>query len=280
MAALSPDDLMFIAEEEQILAEVAVALKAARYKRSLNYHRIGERLKTLREEATKAKTADLPALFDQMNTQRALIEHTPSDELPDERAPFFAHMKLEENGRTKHILLGHYTFLDGPVPIIDWRHAPVSRIYFNYKEDEEYEEELPGRIAEGRIIARTIVTIVNGTLVQVTRGTRSFERAPDDSWQVSTAGPMPALSGGAGSAQRGLTLGTGQSGRIVPEIAALLDADQFALLESPENEPLLILGGAGCGKTTVALHRTATLAYKNPQKPADGVIDKKFPVFH
>ena len=76
----------------------------------------------------------------------------------------------------------------------------------------------------------------------------------------------PTLKGGAGSSSRNLTLGTGLSAFKNPDIAGLLDQNQFALLNSPDNEPLLILGGAGCGKTTVALYRMAALNFKNKTK--------------
>src|SRR5258705_8878227 len=38
-----------------------------------------------------------------------------------------------------------------------------------------------------------------------------------------------------------------------------LDAAQRAVVELPPREPVLILGEAGCGKTTVALHRLRAL---------------------
>jgi DNA helicase-2/ATP-dependent DNA helicase PcrA len=58
----------------------------------------------------------------------------------------------------------------------------------------------------------------------------------------------------------------GTTGNKNPEVSALLDEDQFTLLNEDEHTPLLILGGAGSGKTTVALYRIATLAYRNPER--------------
>ncbi len=107
----SADQKKLIEEEEAILVTVQEAIRAAHQKRRLNLYKVGERLKDLRDEAARAKSADLPALFDQMNTQRALIERTPDEELPDLRSPYFARMELVEKGRTKNVLLGHRTFL-------------------------------------------------------------------------------------------------------------------------------------------------------------------------
>ena len=43
-----------------------------------------------------------------------------------------------------------------------------------------------------------------------------------------------------------------------------IDPDQFRLLTADYDDPLLVLGGAGCGKTTIALHRIAYLRFKDP----------------
>ena len=257
-----------VSQQAGILDKIITSINAARRSRGLNLHKAGKRLKDLREEAARAKEADLPALFDQMNAQRALIEHDPGQALPDIRSPYFAHMELEEEGRRRHVLLGYQTFLECQgLPVIDWRHAPVSRIFFNYREGEEYEEELPGRIAEGVVISRHILTIRGGRLMRVQAG-------GGEGWMLNEAGQwtgdrqslMPDLQGGEGQASRGQASGpgTGQGGRPAPEVAALLDRDQYRLLSEDDGEPLLILGGAGCGKTTVALHRLASLNYKEP----------------
>jgi DNA helicase II / ATP-dependent DNA helicase PcrA len=122
---LSAEALRLIAEEERILSEVLAGLKAARGKSRLDLHDAGLRMNQLRDEAASARAEDLPALFDQLNNQRALIEQVQYDELPDERSPYFAHMQLEENGRLKDILLGYRGFLDVVgAPVNDWRNAP------------------------------------------------------------------------------------------------------------------------------------------------------------
>jgi DNA helicase IV len=48
------------------------------------------------------------------------------------------------------------------------------------------------------------------------------------------------------------------------DVTALLDADQFAAISAPAEDPLLVLGSAGSGKTTVALHRLARLTARDP----------------
>ena len=52
----------------------------------------------------------------------------------------------------------------------------------------------------------------------------------------------------------------------LPEIAALLDAAQFALITKPDSGLIAIQGSAGSGKTTVALHRAAYLSFQDPRR--------------
>jgi hypothetical protein len=72
--SLSPEDLLIIQEEEELLAKVLEGLRLARKKSRLDFHGISERLKEMREQAAAARAEDLPALFDQMNNLRALLE--------------------------------------------------------------------------------------------------------------------------------------------------------------------------------------------------------------
>ena len=266
MPELTPEDIEIVQEEEALLSTIRDTILAAFKKRQSDNSEVSRRLEELRDEAAKAKPDDLPAIFDQMNTQRALMDRSSSESIPEPLCPYFAHLKLKEGGKTKDILLGHQTFLDrAKLPIIDWRHAPVSRIFFNYREGEEYEEELPGRLAEGVVLSRRVLTIERGRLVQITSGAKNLVLR-DDKWTLAGRG-LPVLTGGAGTASRSQqSIGTGQSGGPSADIAALLDPEQYRLLNSDIDDPLLILGGAGCGKTTVALHRMAFLNYQDKRR--------------
>ena len=95
----------------------------------------------------------------------------------------------------------------------------------------------------------------------------------------STAPPRRAkLAGGEGVAlrvhaagARGAQLGAHAAAphlrpdKHLPDIAGLLDPEQFDLIARPSSGFLAIRGAAGSGKTTVALHRIAFLAYHEPE---------------
>jgi hypothetical protein len=96
----------------------------------------------------------------------------------------------------------------------------------------------------------------------------SLARGPGGAWRASR-GAAAALGGGQGSAAREGALGTGAGGAdraAAAEVTALLDADQYAAISAPPDTPLLVLGSAGSGKTTVALHRLARLAFEDPRR--------------
>ena len=212
------------------------------------------------------------ALLHQLRAGRAVPEIDPS-------APYFAHLRLEEEG-TRDVLLGKATFIRPGVRVVDWRNAPISTLFYRYRQGEDYEEELAGRRRRGRVTARRSVTISAGSLRRVDAPEGSFTRdAADPSQWILEAPGVVELAGGEGSALRAAVspstsptgLGApapGPSGRVdrrLPEIAALLDADQFDLISRPGPGILALRGSAGSGKTTVALHRIAFLAYANPE---------------
>ncbi|RZA11188.1 MAG: DNA helicase, partial [Proteobacteria bacterium] len=208
--ALSPDELALIAEEEQLCDSLIKSIRQVHHDRKPQNDAAGERLELLREEASTAKSADLPALFDQMNTQRAILGLKKDEALPDPRSPYFAHLCLEEKGKRRDVLLGHLSFLRfRNSPVIDWKHAPVSRIFFNYREGEEYEEEFPGRIAHGVVVKRRVVTIYNSVLLRIHAGGKSYRKLDSGEWVRDKHGFSPSLSGGAGSANRTLQVGLG-----------------------------------------------------------------------
>ena len=64
----------------------------------------------------------------------------------------------------------------GGVQIVDWRNAPVSRLFYRYEEGDSYEEQLGDQLVEGEVLARRTVAIVDAELRRVAAPQGTFSR--------------------------------------------------------------------------------------------------------
>ncbi len=205
----------------------------------------------------------------------------------DRSSPYFAHLRLLEAGGSRDVCLGKATRLDNGLRIVDWRHAPIARLFYRYQQGDEYAEEISGREVEGRVEARRTVTIRGATLerIEAPEGVFVPESSAGDGWR-HVAREVPRLAGGEGAALRvhegaalrERRLGTDLAGRAqrvdkrLPDIAGLIDPAQFDLITRPGHGFLVVRGAAGSGKTTVALHRIAYLAYDDPSVDSERTL--------
>jgi DNA helicase-2/ATP-dependent DNA helicase PcrA len=265
MGELSSANQSVIDEELSIHERVKDAVREAALKASPNMDGVKENLIELRDEAIHASERDLPSLFQQMTIQHSLAARDFAKKLPDMRAPYFGRMVLREGDKTRQILIGNQTFIDvdAGVTIVDWRHAEIAKVFFNYREGDDYEIELPGRFAEGEIHLRRILAFDVGELVGITGNELSLFRERGGQWSAGSGGTAGFAYDDDSRADR-LKFGTGLTNQKHAEISALLDKQQYEIMNRHDKKPLLVLGGAGCGKTTIALHRMAQLAYKRP----------------
>ncbi len=274
---LSAQDGAVVAEEADLLDRTRAALRAAadRARRSLQSRgRAEESAAALREQAIDASEADLPALLQGLGAAQALARRAGAPPPPDPASPYFAHLRLRMQGEARDYLLGRGTFVDlqAGLRVVDWRISPVAQVFYRYQEGDDFEEPFPAGPATGLVEARRILVIEGGQLTRVLTGSRSLVRLPDGSW---AAEEQAALAGGAGTAAREgfLGVGAGAPGRRGrPDVTAMLDAEQHAALSAPEGRPLLVLGSAGSGKTTVALHRLARIAVAHGGHDAMAVV--------
>jgi DNA helicase-2/ATP-dependent DNA helicase PcrA len=272
-----------VREELRLFGTVMHALEAAnKPDSSAAQARLSDdaRLLELRDEVAVAKPEDLPALFEQMHTVGAIRAQRGKSVAGflDRRSPYFGHLRLEEGGKRRDILVGARSYVDSSsgIRIVDWRQAPVSRIFYRYQEGEDYDEELGGRIVEGKVLARRSVTITNGELVRVAAHEGVFSRQADRvSWKRVDARNVrlqtPRKSGEGGAPIEARRLGVGADGelrqdKLLPAIASMLDQEQFSLITRPTAGVIAIQGSAGSGKTTVGLHRVAYLAFADPAR--------------
>jgi hypothetical protein len=267
---LAPEERALVREEEALLARTQSALRSRRAARARGEGDLVARLRDLREEALESTAKDLPTVFQEMGLLRAVMERSRGGGPPDPDAPYFAHLRVREGSAVRDYCLGRTTFVDreAGVRVVDWRLAPVAALFYRYREGEEFEEALPGRVSSGVVEARRVVVVERGVLVRIRDGVHSLVRGADGAWRRG-GDSGAALGGGAGTAARPGVLGVGAGGRgrvAVPEVTALLDREQFEAVTAPPEDPLLVLGSAGSGKTTVALHRLARLASREPRR--------------
>ena len=157
MATISTAERAIVEAEEALLARAVLAIERARERAARNASgdlRSVEALRALREEARSASEDDLPGILHEMAVRQQLIEKT-APPLPDPAAPYLAHLRIREGEVTRDYLLGHVSLLDTapPVRLVDFRIAPVAQLFYRYREGDEYEEEFPGRVAEGVVTA-------------------------------------------------------------------------------------------------------------------------------
>lgn len=257
-SALSVLELSIIAEEEALLRRAQAALTRAAANapptRSRDLLSI-DALRALRDDAKAASADDLPPLLLELSIRQSLLARAGDAPLPDARAPYMAHLRVDEGGATKDYLLGKCSFLEtgAGVRIVDWRVAPIAQVFYRYREGDDYEEAFPGRTAEGSVVARRITVIAGGELQKILGDGVALTRSAAGTWAREAHGapaftPLEASDGAP------------------PDVTALLDAEQFAAISAPAEQPLVVLGSAGSGKTTVALHRLARIAASEPAR--------------
>ena len=128
-------------------------------------------LMRLREDYLEARLPDdKSAIQQQIDTLTAQLDQqrrARKTEWVDPDSPYFAHLQVEEDGRRREIFLGRATRLENGLRIVDWRDAPVSRLFYQYAEGDEYAEEIAGKVREGTLTARRTLHIEGGALLRV-----------------------------------------------------------------------------------------------------------------
>jgi DNA helicase-2/ATP-dependent DNA helicase PcrA len=260
-----------VVQEQEILRRVVKVLKGHKHV-EVDAGDLRKQLLQLRDDLNEARLVeDRAALLQQMSHLSSLLRQVERSQRVDvdPKNPYFGHMRLEDSeGRRRDILIGRNTFAADGVQIADWRDAPIARLFYQCREGEEYILPVEGRELEGELLIRRTVTIQEGDLVRVGTDEGTWVYAgEEDGWGLRE-GHSGALKGGAGKALRPER--RPRKDKHLPEIAALLDREQYALITRPDAGMVVIQGSAGSGKTTVALHRVAFLAFQNPQRYTHG----------
>jgi DNA helicase-2/ATP-dependent DNA helicase PcrA len=275
-------------EELELLRRVIDAVDQTPANSAPSEDSLVEELERIRQALVEGTdTKDEGALMQQWDRQSALLKQLRESRkapLVDRNSPYFGHLHLREGKRDVDLCLGKATLIRGGVSIVDWRHAPISSIFYRYKQGDEYDEEIAGRTRSGTVVARRTVAIRDRRLERVEAPEGVFS-AEDGAWRHVRREP-PRLAGGEGAALRVHDMDDGADRRLgthpggvrhradkrLPDIAGLIDPEQFDLITRPSSGLVVIRGTAGSGKTTVALHRIAYLAYADASIETDDTL--------
>ncbi len=174
----------------------------------------------------------------------AIWERKPS-------ARCLGYLRVRSQGRIRDLILGPESLVVAGVALIDWEQAPLAAVFLGNGVDDEYELELDDeRSVEGIVLARSLLRCEGRELREIDDGTVCLRRdAADGEWSVepSRVGDGVALREPARRSKRS------------SPIEVVLDPVQRGAVELDHDRSLLILGEAGFGKSTVALHRVAHL---------------------
>ncbi len=253
---LSEEEKAYIKEEEELLETTLESLcqqlpqvqsatinanQAAREltKQVVNEWNDEERQPLISDEAVAHSILDI-----RKNSDKALLE------LIEE--PYFGRVTtIEDDGSEVSFLIGKKSNIDAG--IVDWRNGPIAALYFNYKQDEEFYEVINDRERSGKIKLRRSFKVENGHLIQIDTPEGIFRRG-EEGWEK-----LDVDSEIAAHRSRGMQA----KEKSLPSILSLITKDQFEMITTDPDRPVIIQGSAGSGKTTVALHRLAWLLHEN-----------------
>ena len=289
---LSAEQTKVLEEEQLLLLQVKqglIILAAEDKKNNLSNLQL-EGIIELRDSLAETLPEDVPAIMAQM--ERMVLLHSQQDSHNPSNGynldtPYFAHIVLSENNRVRNLLIGNQNCFSThlPCPIVDWKNAPISKIFYRYREGDEYVEDIGERELEGELIKRRMLLIENGNLMRINwpggiLEDLSPEQGGSNNWRLVSQ-KTPRLESGHGKTLEEIKV-TGKSSlnaggktdlsfsgyrvdKHLRQITALVDPQQFEIITHSDYGIILIQGGAGSGKTTVALHRLAYLMTKKPQ---------------
>ena len=162
------------------------------------------------------------------------------------KKPYFARIVLEEDtpsGDRKFIEYKIGFSANPDCRIIDWKKAPISKLFYEYREGDEYSETIQGIERTGKILVRNTFEIEDSDLRRINCKFGEYKKT-DQGWKK--------LSGRGDEPSRSAT-------SHMPSVLALITPEQFRSITEDAETAILIQGIAGSGKTTVALHRLAWL---------------------
>jgi len=158
-------------------------------------------------------------------------------------SPYFGRINFydedyEEGIDNPEYYIGVTSVMDGSkFYVVDWR-SPIASLFYNSKFGE-VSYKAPGGVVKGILDGKRQYKIVDGKLVRIVESELHLD---DDSLQE-------ALSRASSDKMR--------------NIVTTIQEEQNEIIRNIKNKNIVVQGGAGSGKTSVALHRLAYLLYQD-----------------
>ncbi len=198
----------------------------------------------LRMKPTALSQQDLDQLDAEINrfiARRTFAENRAAQYEKMLKNPFFARIDFREEGQDapEKIVIGLYSLKapDGEIMVHDWR-APVCSLYYDAMPGEASFES-PGGVIVGELTLKRQYVCENGRLKYFV----NTEYSIDDGMLLEI------LSGATSGHMR--------------QIVSTIQAEQNTAIRHERARVLSVTGGAGSGKTSVAMHRAAYLMYRH-----------------
>lgn len=193
--------------------------------------------------------ADRERIRLQLRLLAAARARLPQDPFPH----YLAHLRLQQRGIETNVLLTsgdrqrRARALEGGIVIADHAESAYGQLFFAAREGARAGA---GKL-RGLVLERNVVGFHKGELVQIATQDGLLARGSDGSWHRA-----PGLQ------RRVLSMRSAAARRHPPSLIDVhLDPAQRHVVDLPAGRSVLVLGEAGHGKTTVALHRLARLAH-------------------
>lgn len=186
-----------------------------------------------------------PALAHRLEATRATLEAAHAAFGPH---PVAGVMRLKTERRELTVLLGTSQKAEGPLALIDWQTAPLAEVFFSCGEGDRYELTIEERLVKGRLLDKALTRVEGGELIELWCDDGHAWRDAQGQWH-------------AGKRERPLVPGRPKAKQAPyrSPLEVTLDPAQQRVVDLPRQRHVLLLGEAGFGKTTVALHRLVAL---------------------
>ena len=157
--------LKYIHEQEEILQNIQKVVKSLPNKNLNSLEELEISIQQLNEDAKSAKAEDVPSIMYQLNILHSLAEKlTENNAFPDLNSPYFGFMRIEQEGKEMEIYVGHCALSESELKqkIVDWKRAPIARVFYQYDIGEDFDLDLEDREIFGKILDKAILTIQDG----------------------------------------------------------------------------------------------------------------------